>query len=77
MADITALSKTPDKALLADIPELIIEAQKRVARSVNSELVLLYWRIGHRIRKNILKEKRAEYGEQIVPTLSALLEKEK
>ena len=26
---------------------------------------------GQRIRQNILKEKRAEYGEEIVPTLSA------
>lgn len=76
MADIPPVSKTLDNVLLADIRELIIEAQKRVARSVNSELVLLYWRIGHRIRKDILKEKRAEYGEQIVPTLSAFLEKE-
>jgi hypothetical protein len=44
-----------------------------VARQVNSALVVLYWRIGQRIREDILKEKRAEYGEQILPTLSAEL----
>jgi predicted nuclease of restriction endonuclease-like (RecB) superfamily len=44
-----------------------------VARQVNAALVLLYWRIGQRIRQDILKEKRAEYGEEIVPTLSAQL----
>jgi hypothetical protein len=47
-----------------------------VARQVNSALVLLYWRVGRRIRQDILKEKRAGYGEQILPTLSAELMKE-
>ena len=47
-----------------------------MARQVNSALVLLYWRVGQRIRQDILKEKRAEYGEEIVPTLSTQLVKE-
>jgi predicted nuclease of restriction endonuclease-like (RecB) superfamily len=34
---------------------------------------MLYWRVGERIRREILKEKRAEYGEEIVLTLSAQL----
>jgi predicted nuclease of restriction endonuclease-like (RecB) superfamily len=34
---------------------------------------LLYWQVGHRIRTEILQEKRADYGDQIVPTLSAQL----
>ena len=41
-----------------------------VARQVNSALVLLYWRVGKRISQDILKEKRAEYGEQIVSAVS-------
>src|SRR4030043_695208 len=61
------------KALLKDLRELIEGARQDVARQVNSALVLLYWRIGQRIRQDILKEKRAEYGEEIVPTLSAQL----
>jgi hypothetical protein len=44
-----------------------------VAQAVNTALVLLYWQVGHRIRTEILEEKRADYGEQIVPTLSAQL----
>ena len=63
-------------ALLKDLRELIAEARQDVARQVNSALVLLYWRIGQRIRQDILKEKRAEYGEQIVATLSTQLEEE-
>jgi hypothetical protein len=59
------------KAVLKDLRELI-----EAARQVNSSLVLLYWRIGKRIWQDILKEKRAEYGEQILPTVSAELMKE-
>jgi predicted nuclease of restriction endonuclease-like (RecB) superfamily len=59
--------------LFQDLRALIIEARQDVARQVNSALVLLYWRVGKRIHQDILKEKRAEYGEQILPTLSAKL----
>jgi hypothetical protein len=51
-----------------------IEGERQdVARQVNSALVLLYWRVGNRIRQDILKEKRAEYGEQIVSAVSGEL----
>jgi hypothetical protein len=39
-------------------------------------LTLLYWQIGNRVRQDILKEKRAEYGEEIISTLSIQLVKE-
>ena len=58
------------KVLLKDLRELIATARQDVARQVNSALVLLYWRIGKRIRQDVLKEKRAEYGEQIVSAVS-------
>ena len=57
------------KALLKDLRELIEKARQEVARQVNSALVLLYWRVGKRIRQDILKDKRAGYGEQIVSAL--------
>jgi len=63
-------------SLFQDLRSLIIEARQDVARQVNSALVLLYWRVGKRIRQDILKEKRAGYGEEIVPTLSAQLVQE-
>jgi len=59
--------------LLRDLRALIVEARKDVARQVNSALVLLYWRVGKRIYQDILKEKRAEYGEEILSTLSRKL----
>ena len=59
--------------LLGDLRALIAGAKQDVARQVNSTLVMLYWRVGQRIRQDILKEKRAEYGEQIVASLSQRL----
>ncbi len=66
--------KTPTtKILLRDLRQLIVEARQDVARSVNSSLVLLYWKVGQRIRKDVLKEMRAGYGEEIVATVSRQL----
>ena len=64
------------KTLLTDVRELILSARESVATTVNATLTLLYWQIGTRIRKDILKEKRAGYGDQIVQSLAAQLEAE-
>ncbi|SPE51777.1 conserved hypothetical protein [Verrucomicrobia bacterium] len=58
------------KVLLADVREFILSARQSVARGVNAALVLLYWQIGRRIRAEVLKESRAEYGKEILSTLS-------
>jgi hypothetical protein len=62
------------KGLLADLREMILSARQTVATTANATLTMLYWQIGSRIRKDILREKRAEYGEQILSTLSKKLE---
>lgn len=59
--------------LLADVRTLIDQARDVTARAVNSAPVLLYWSIGARICTEVLKRKRADYGEQIVSTLSRQL----
>ena len=59
--------------LLADLRELILQAREGVARAVDAGLTTLYWHVGRRIRQDILKEKRAEYGEQIVSALGTQL----
>jgi predicted nuclease of restriction endonuclease-like (RecB) superfamily len=63
-------------ALLSDLRELILQAREGVARTVDAGLTTLYWHVGRRIRQDVLKDKRAGYGEQIVPAISARLEGE-
>ena len=74
------VSKTDNKPisgnLIDDIRRLIETARQNVAVTVNAGLTILYWQIGSRIRQDILKEKRAEYGREIVVTLSRQLVKE-
>ena len=65
--------RPPTIGCLADVRRLIEAARQHVAQTVNSTLVTLYWHIGHRIRQDILAKHRAEYGEQIVATLSRQL----
>jgi len=62
--------------LIGDIHRLIETARHNVAVTVNAGLTILYWQIGSRIRQDILKEKRADYGEKIISTLSIQLVKE-
>jgi DUF1016 N-terminal domain len=61
------------RALLADLRELILAAREAIARAVNAGLVIHCWQVGHRIRTDILREKRAEYGAEIIATLSRQL----
>ena len=59
--------------LLRELKTLIDAARSKVATTVNSALVMLYWDIGNRIRRGILQEKRADYGKDVVKTLSTQL----
>jgi predicted nuclease of restriction endonuclease-like (RecB) superfamily len=70
-----AVPATPE-ALLAELRELILATRSQVAQTVNAGLTLLYWRVGDRIRKEVLKEKRAEYGAEILQSLALKLEAE-
>jgi predicted nuclease of restriction endonuclease-like (RecB) superfamily len=63
-----------DAALLKDLAKLIDQSKQKVAVATNSAVTLLFWQVGNRINDHILQNKRAEYGKQIVPTLSAQLE---
>ena len=68
--------QAPDRPLLSDVRQMILHAREGVARAIDSGLTALYWNIGHRVRQDILQEKRANYGEEIVSTLGKQLEVE-
>ena len=69
-------AKRVPKALLLDVREMIHTAREGVARAVDSGLTMLYWHVGRRVRQDVLEEKRAEYGEQIVSALGIQLQNE-
>ena len=62
--------------LSREVKELILESRSQVTVAVNVTLTMLYWQIGKRINEEVLKGERAEYGKQIVSTLSGQLSME-
>ena len=60
--------------LLERIVTILEGARGRVVRAVNSEMVLAYWHIGREIVEHLQAgAKRAEYGEQLLDSLSKSL----
>ena len=64
------------KSLIQDIRALIEQSHIRVKHSINSEMVLLYWNIGSSIRSEILRDTRAEYGQQVIAQIAKQLQAE-
>lgn len=62
--------------LFSEIKQLIEEAKQNVAVVVNATTTILYWNIGERINTVILDNKRAEYGKEVVKSLSRNLTEE-
>ena len=70
------VSPVVSKSLVEDLRQIIEQARGRVAATVNSELTMMYWHIGERINRDVLGNQRAEYGKQIVSTVSRQLQEE-
>ena len=78
MADIEKINPTEivSAELLGDLRKIIDSARSHVAATANYELTAMYWHIGDRINRDVLNNERAEYGQQIVSTLSTQLQQE-
>ncbi len=59
--------------LFQEIRQFIDTAKQRAAVAINTEITLLYWQVGKCIQTEILRGQRAEYGKQIIATLSQQL----
>jgi len=62
--------------LIEELRLLINETRGLVAATVNAELTMLYWQTGSHLRTEVLNNERADYGEQIVATVSRQLTQE-
>lgn len=59
-----------EEVLFKDSCFIIDQAHVAAYRSVNDTIIKRNWLIGRRIQREILKDQRAEYGEQIIKKLS-------
>ncbi len=65
---------SPDDAFFGSIREILAEARRKAATSVNFIMVEAYWRIGARIVEQEQKgEARAAYGKELIKELSRRL----
>lgn len=62
--------------LFSDIRQIIEEGRSLISQTINIGLTLAYWSVGKRISQDVLDHQRAEYGQQIVSTLSRQLTEE-
>jgi predicted nuclease of restriction endonuclease-like (RecB) superfamily len=60
-------------ALVGELRSLIERSRVAVARNLNSEIVGLYWQVGHRLRVEVVGDDRAAYGEQVVAEVARAL----
>lgn len=64
------LQKYEYQDLLSDLISLVENTKQNVVAYANSSVVLLFWHVGNKILTDTLQNKRADYGKQIVVTLS-------
>jgi predicted nuclease of restriction endonuclease-like (RecB) superfamily len=74
MAKELSKTKNTGQTLFDDLSQLIEQSCNFVAVQANSMMTMLFWNVGKRINEDILQNQRAEYGKQIVATLSQQLE---
>ncbi len=59
--------------LYQDIKTIIDTSKQEIATQVNRTMVLSYWEIGRALKIEILKDKRATYGDEVVKKVSEKL----
>ena len=62
-----------ENMLYQDACQIIEQAQEYAYRQVNETLIKRNWLLGLRIQHEVLNNKRAEYGEQVVENLAEKL----
>ncbi len=80
MADIEKINQSNSsqiaviaEPLMQQLRELIESTRKRVASVVSDETTQLYWNVGNAVNTFVLQGSRAEYGKQIVVSVSRQL----
>ena len=70
------MNEITNNILFEQIKNLIEQTKNNVAIAVNSSLTMMYCNIGKLINDEVLQNKRAEYGKEIVATVSQQLIKQ-
>jgi len=61
---------TQNPLLFNDVCQIIDDTRFRIATTINSEVCLMNWAVGKRIKEDVLYNQRAEYGKEIIKNLA-------
>ncbi len=71
MGEIKVTNNSIDSSgIFMTISNMIIKTKENIRYNLNSEMVVLYWKIGKKIREDILNNDRADYGKEVIRELS-------
>ena len=62
-----------EEQLFSDVCSIIEGTRNRIATYLNTEVCMTNWYVGKRIKEDVLKNQRAEYGQQILKNLASRL----
>lgn len=65
-----SIQKLSYQNILNDLISIVEETKVQIDIQANSSLTIMFWQLGKRIKSEILEYDRAEYGKEIVVTLS-------
>ncbi len=68
--------KVIDNIFIEEIRLLINQSKSNISRFINSQMTILYWHIGKRIKEEIIQDNKAEYGTQTIKNLAKVLASE-
>ena len=75
--DLVAMQELKDikaeEQLFSDVCGIIEGTRNRIASYLNTEVCMTNWYVGKRIKEDVLKNQRAEYGKQILKNLASRL----
>ena len=74
-AKVTQRTQQAERQLYHDVCFLIENTRQRLATTANAEACVMHWQIGKRIKKDILCNKRADYGKCVIKNLAIALTK--
>ena len=72
-SDTTLIDEQQAMVLYNDVCQIIDKARAHVATYANSEIIMMNWNVGKRIKDDVLHEQRGEYGKQVLKNLAIQL----
>jgi len=69
-------NRNPSYKLFTRIKQVVEESRTQIAQTINTSITSTYWHIGRIIKEEVLGNKRAAYGKEVIKVISQQLTQE-